>query len=214
MRRLLFAPLILLLLACGGTTRNGQPSPSPGGAAGQPSAAAGMSNLAAVAGGAASAGSPGGQSEGGGSHAAGAAGAEASTAGAAGQAGSPACTGLDCLAGAELLYVPDREWQRPAAGGGMSELDEADYEPLLGPTWRAKFSSDALTVDLTPSAGGDTVHGTRDPKRAAGAWFELQLFAGGRFLVTPSSSELRAEHTIYGSGMPILSSTRGLLESP
>jgi len=96
----------------------------------------------------------------------------------------------------------------------MVELQEADYTPLLGPTWRAKFSSDALALDLTPTAGGDAVHGTRDTKRTDSAWFELELFAGGRFVVQASSSELQAEYTVYGSGTPIISSTRGLLESP
>ena len=94
------------------------------------------------------------------------------------------------------------------------ELQEADYTPLQGPTWRAKFSIDALGVDLTPTAGGDTVHGTRDTKRADSAWFGLELFAGGRFVVQASSRELRAEYTIYGSGSPIISSTRGSLQSP
>ena len=94
------------------------------------------------------------------------------------------------------------------------ELSEADYQPLSGPSWLAKFSADALAVDLTPVAGGATVHGTRDQTREGRAWFELVLFAGGRFVVQASSSELHAEYTNYGSGMPIIGSTRGLLLAP
>lgn len=200
----------MLLVACGGSAaRNTKPAPSVGGAAGEPSGAAGSSNLAGAGEGGAA-----GVSAGGASGVPGTAGAEANDAGAGGEAGSPACAGLECLAGAELIYVPDREWQRPAAGNPMAELQEADYTPLLGPTWRAKFSSDALALDLTPTAGGDTVHGTRDAKRQDRAWFELALFAGGRFVVQASSNELQAEYTTYGSGSPIIGSTRGLLKSP
>lgn len=185
-----------------------------GGAAGEPSAAAGAVNALPDEGGAGGTNSGvGGAGGGADAGAAGAAGAEASAAGAGGQ---PACVGLDCLAGADLLYVPDRAWQRPtgAPNDTNAQLSEADYTPLAGPTWRAKFSSDARALDLTPSAGGDTVHGTRDPQRQDQAWFELSLFAGGRFLVQASANELQAEYTTYGSGMPIVSSTRGRLESP
>jgi hypothetical protein len=94
------------------------------------------------------------------------------------------------------------------------ELSEADYKAVSGPTWLAVFSSDALEVDLTPSAGGAPVHGTRDQKRKDRAWFELTLFAGGRFVVQASGAELGAEYTTYGSGNPIIGSTRGLLQAP
>lgn len=119
------------------------------------------------------------------------------------------------MAGAELVYVPDRKWQRPDGPASMTEeLSEADYQPLLGPSWLARFSSDALSVELTPVAGGATVHGSRDPAREGRAWYELVLFAGGRFVVEASSGELHAEYTNYGSGMPIIGSTRGLLLAP
>jgi hypothetical protein len=201
--------LVVLLVACGGSAaRSSKPSPSASGAAGDVASVAGSPNLPASAGGAA------GTSAGGAGGVLALAGAEASDAGAGGQPTAPACLGLDCLANAELLYLPDREWQRTAAASGTGELLEADYTPVLGPTWHAKFSSNALAVDLTPTAGGDTVHGTRDAKRTDRAWFELSLFAGGRFVVQASSGELQAEYTIYGSGAPIVSSTRGLVQNP
>jgi hypothetical protein len=210
--------LALLLVACGGTSaRAPKRSPGAGGAAGEPSAAAGAVNALPAEGGAGGAGlGVGGAVGGADAGAAGTPGAEAGAAGAAGAGGQPACVGLDCLAGAELLYVPDRAWQRPTAAPNntSAELSETDYTPLAGPTWLAKFSSDAQALDLTPSAGGDTIHGTRDPQRQDQAWFELSLFAGGRFLVWASANELHAEYTSYGSGMPIVSSTRGLLETP
>jgi hypothetical protein len=202
-------------MACGGTASHAPKSaPEVGGAAGEPSGAAGTAPSAAAAGGSGN----GGVGGAGGAEAevageAGAAGVEAGAAGAAGQPSS--CVGLECLAGAELIYVPDRAWQRPAGAVNMSsELAEADYQPLLGPTLRAKFSSDAQSLDLTPTAGGDTVHGTRDATRTDRAWFDLTLFAGGRFVVQVNANELQAEYTAYGSGTPIVSSTRGLLENP
>jgi hypothetical protein len=204
-------PAVLVVVACGGTAaRTPKNSPDLGGAAGEPSGAAGAAPSAAAGG--AGSGGAGGAAGGAEPEIPGAAGTDAGAAGAAGAAGEPSCVGLECLAGAELIYVPDRTWQRPAAAGNMSnELAEADYQPLLGPTFRAKFSSDAQSLDLTPTAGGDTVHGTRDATKANRAWFELTLFAGGRFVVQVSANELQAEYTAYGSGMPIVSSTRGLL---
>jgi len=200
-------------MACGGTASHAPKSaPEVGGAAGEPSGAAGTAPSAAGGSGNGGVGGAGGAE----AEVAGAGGVEAGAAGAAGAAGQPSsCVGLECLAGAELIYVPDREWHRPAGAVNMnSELAEADYQPLLGPTFRAKFSSDAQSLDLTPTAGGDTVHGTRDATRTDRAWFELVLFAGGRFVVQASANELHAEYTAYGSGMPIVSSTRGLLENP
>ena len=75
------------------------------------------------------------------------------------------------------------------------------------------FSDDAQAVSLTPVAGGDTVGGTRKTPTADQARFELALFAGGRLVVKPGESAFQAEYTVYGSGAPILSSTRGELHS-
>lgn len=202
----------LAVVACGGKAAHNLERP--------PDGSAGASNVAgsANAAGSSSAGLGGeGGAAGSGLEnlggAAGAAGAGLSEAGAAGQASL--CVGLECLAGAELLYVPDRQWQRPTVPVDTTEeLSEADYQAFSGPAWLAKFSTDALSVDLTPVAGGTAVHGTRDQTRAGRAWFDLTLFAGGRFVVRATSGELHAEYTTYGSGMPIISSTRGLLEEP
>jgi hypothetical protein len=39
----------------------------------------------------------------------------------------------------------------------------------------------------------------------------VSLFAGGEFIVWPDSVPVRAEYTVYGSGMPVLESERGVL---
>jgi len=213
----------LWLLACGGNAaRSAQPSPATAGTAGASVSVAGSGAAPVEAEGGAGGVSAGGVSAGGvsaggvsaGGVSAGEDGGVPGSAGAGGELALPGCVGLACLAGAELLYVPDREWQSTGSTSQAGELAEADYQPLLGPTWRATFSADAQAVDLTPSAGGATVHGTRTQKDQDRAFFELELFAGGRFWVTASASELHAEYTAYGAGAPIASSTRGLLVEP
>ena len=200
--------MALWLLACGGNAaRSAQPSPATAGTAGASVSVAGSGAAPVEAEGGAGGVSAGGVS-------AGEDGGVPGSAGAGGELALPGCVGLACLAGAELLYVPDREWQSTGSTSQAGELAEADYQPLLGPTWRATFSADAQAVDLTPSAGGATVHGTRTQKDQDRAFFELELFAGGRFWVTASASELHAEYTAYGAGAPIASSTRGLLVEP
>lgn len=135
-----------------------------------------------------------------------------------GQAPDGTCAELSCLAGAALLYQPTREWQRPpGAPRFMVELSETDYRPRVGPTVMLKFSEDAQYVQLVPIAkgvpieGGEVVGGTRDPKFLDRAYFDLSLVAGGRFEIKVRAGKLEAEYTIYGSGVPVISSTRGVL---
>ncbi len=132
---------------------------------------------------------------------------------AGGEPGARSCVGLDCLAGAELTYEPTQTWHAPPGRfDAAGELAEADYTPMPGATIALKFSDDATQLQLTPTAGGATVTGTRNLARTDRAWYELQLFAGGRFVVQVGANQFTAEHTIYGSGRPILSSTRGVLK--
>ncbi|HET7545892.1 MAG TPA: hypothetical protein VFK05_38755 [Polyangiaceae bacterium] len=212
---------LFLVAACGGSASfAGHGSPNVGGSAGKTnsdaagSSAGGSVNVGTAGAAPASASGTGGeigvagtQSEAGASG--GAAAGDGGDAGAAGQDSS--CTSLDCLAGAKLVYWPDREWQRSSTSQPGFELSEADYTPKMGSAWDVKFSSDARQVVLTPRAGGDPVQGERDPQRTDRAWFDLALFAGGRFVVQVGPPWFQAEYTAYGSGQPIVSSTRGAL---
>ena len=236
MRRLplVWLALSVLLAACGKSTGNAPNGlPHAGGAGGEPDNAAGMPEggvsagsggrvaaAGASAGGVAgaSAGGVAGASAGGvaGASTGGAEGAEGGAAGAAGLAGSGPCLELSCLAGGQFVYVPTRQWQSSATPAGKPdavELSEADYAPLLGPRYNVTFSGDAQHVEVTPSAGGDTVQGTRRTPPVDQARFELELFAGGRFVVQLGNAAWQAEYTVYGSGRPIVSSTRGELQS-
>ena len=209
MRRLLLVWVALsVIAACGKSTANAPSGlPHAGGAGGEPGNAAGMPDggvIGAAGGPVAAAGASSGGAEGG-------------EAGAAGLAGSAPCLELSCLLGAQFVYVPNRQWTRPSTNPSgpptSSELSESDYQPLLGPRYDVTFSNDAQQVELTPSAGGDTVKGSRQTPPSDRAMFELTLFAGGRFVVQAGASAFQAEYTVYGSGTPIVSSTRGELQS-
>jgi len=178
----------------GGTTAGGAPASagSPaggGGSAGALSAGSGGSAAALGEGGAAGAGE---------------------AAGAGGQS-LPGCRQLECLAGAEWVYWPDREWQRSTANPASTELLEADYQPKMASPWDVQISSDGQQILLTARAGGNAVQGLRDAQRTDRAWFDLMLAIGGRFVVQVGAPNFQAEYTAYGSGVPIVSSTRGAL---
>ena len=199
--------LALLLVACGGSARSGDhglPSSAagmdgtggdaPNSVGGQPNGDAGEPSLGATGG--------GGEPSSGGS--------EPASAGAGGE--STRCVGLDCLAGAHLIYQPTRSWHAPTGAiSTTGELSEADYTPMQGQPIALTFSDDALAVELQPTAGGALVLGERNPTHTDRAWYELDLFARGRFVVQMADGQFVAEHTVYGSGTPIVTSTRGTL---
>lgn len=58
----------------------------------------------------------------------------------------------------------------------------------------------------------EITNGTRDPEHTDRAWYALESFAGGRFVIRATADGLRGEHTIYGSGNPIVESTVGYVE--
>jgi len=84
---------------------------------------------------------------------------------------------------------------------------------MVGQPIALTVSDDATAIQLEPTAGGATVLGGRNTAYTNRAWYDLELFAGGRFVVQVADGELVAEHTIYGSGSPIVSSTRGTLKN-
>jgi hypothetical protein len=48
--------------------------------------------------------------------------------------------------------------------------------------------------------------GERNPPHTDQAWYQLDLFAGGRFEVQLADGQFVTEHTVYGSGRPIVTS--------
>jgi hypothetical protein len=126
----------------------------------------------------------------------------------------------DCLCGAqaggfgdgEWILKVDRRWNGTPGGVQFptDPLDEADYLPVDdGATVRVVVSKggDAVSVGDTPLKGARTTDADGTLRYDLGAG----TFAGGRFVVWSGASSLQAELTIYGSGVPIVSSERGPL---
>jgi hypothetical protein len=109
-------------------------------------------------------------------------------------------------------FEADRTWH--SQGSGVTRpsdpLDESDYQPLTPTTvYRVVLSGAGTTVTI----GTAPYAGTRTATSWDAVTFELSTgtFAGGRFAVWPGQTSLQAELTIYGSGVPIVSSERGTL---
>ncbi len=120
---------------------------------------------------------------------------------------------LDDWSGGSFVFVVDRAWQNPGAGGPgfpHDELDEEDYVPVEdGPRHDVVVSEDGARVEL----GETPMVGERHEAGASRIAYNLSegLFAGGRFVVWEVEAGLEAELTIYGSGVPIVSSERGAI---
>jgi hypothetical protein len=214
MRASRILPVLLVIAACGGSAQHhddrhaaGAPN-SDGGAHGNvTTGGAAAAGVGAISGDAAG---PGTELPAGGGGAAGTS-AGAPNAGAGGDGGDDACLALSCLGNRTFVYEPNRNWKNPGNASGKGELNEADYKPFVGESLIVEISSDSNLVTLTPVAGGTAEVGARDTNIATAAWYELGGFAGGRFIIQPGKSALQGEHTQYGSGVPIVSSTRGEL---
>lgn len=73
------------------------------------------------------------------------------------------------------------------------------------------FSDDGTEVSIEPGP----VKGVKIKDNGVCKFYELTdgLFAGGRLLIWIDNDEFEAEFTVYGSGVPIIRSERGKLES-
>jgi hypothetical protein len=199
---------LALLPACGKSTRGapvdvGAVTAGAAGEAGQE-----------MSGGAAQAGTTG-EPPGVGSATGGASQGCAALVGGAGGEATSHCVDLLCLAGVDLVYQPTAVWQ-PRSLEGMPdsiELDSAEYvkKPNLASV-SLHFSADGSELELTPVFSSQRTNGTRDPGHTDRTWYALESFAGGRFVIRATADGLRGEHTVYGSGNPIVESTVGYIE--
>lgn len=90
----------------------------------------------------------------------------------------------------------------------MDDLQESDYIKINEDIqYDVVFSEDGQTVTIEPGSisGQETNDGSESIK------FNLDVFAGGRFVVWINNGSFEAELTIYGSGVPIVKSERGYL---
>jgi hypothetical protein len=89
-------------------------------------------------------------------------------------------------------------------------MSEEDYEPVAdGQVLTVVVSDDASKVAI----GTQPVEGSRNSTAVEGIQYDLDegTFAGGRLVIWEVGGGLQSELTIYGSGVPIVSSERGPL---
>jgi hypothetical protein len=117
------------------------------------------------------------------------------------------------LHGKALTYWVTTEWRRSDGGSPSLIPAEQDYVTV---TPYAKdvvvFSADGSTLQLAAVQDGSApVTGTRT-STDQGKWtYRLAYFAGGELVVWSSGATIYASETQYGSGLPVIGSTRGEL---
>lgn len=116
------------------------------------------------------------------------------------------------LNGREFILKIDRLALGPDVRYPDDVLQEDDYT-LTDEDIRHEvtFSEDGMEITIEPGP----VKGIRTKDDEGSLYFQLGegLFAGGRFVIWIDSRDFEAELTIYGSGIPVVRSERGLLES-
>lgn len=86
---------------------------------------------------------------------------------------------------------------------GYQAVDPTDrYEVVISQV----LDHVTITPETEPAIESTLAKGT-----AGTLSYDLDAFAGGRFLIWTLGSGLQAELTLYGSGVPIVSSERGEL---
>jgi hypothetical protein len=122
---------------------------------------------------------------------------------------------LSAVMGMSFVYWENRVWQ---AGGVMTmPLAESSYQSVAQTAlYTANFSIDATMLTLTSvSSGGPSYVGTLVPSSSLQRpQWDLKAFAGGTFTVWAAGTQLNADVTIFGSGVPVVSSNRGVLLPP
>jgi hypothetical protein len=119
--------------------------------------------------------------------------------------------------------IEDGNWDLKIDRAGRSEdpeeaftfLPETYYHATEGgPTYHVVISLGGAQASIEGELADDThfvVKGKRTSTADGHLWYELDGFAGGRFVVWSTAEGLEGELTWYGSGMPILFSHRGRL---
>jgi len=108
-----------------------------------------------------------------------------------------------------VLYVT-RVSDHPRVQYPRDSLTEDQYRPdSSGRSYDVRFSAEGEQVHIQQ----DSIEGIKVSETVHAKTYELTrgLFAGGRFVVMRQALPVEAEFTIYGSGVPIISSERGPL---
>lgn len=115
------------------------------------------------------------------------------------------------LNGNIYLLTVNKIAKQPKVSSPMDELKESDYNVTTeGKVYAVSFGVNGSQVTLEPG----TIRGEKTTSiDKTIRYYNLTsgVFAGGRFEVRSKSSGMEGELTIYGSGLPIISSERGSL---
>jgi hypothetical protein len=118
--------------------------------------------------------------------------------------------------GSWVLQI-DRAWSgHRGLRTPSAQLPEANYHPLPnGPSYPIVVSDGGSRVEIGETRRSAVHHPVKGSRSSSGEpiVYDLQdgTFAGGRLAVWSSKQGLQAELTIYGSGVPIISSERGVI---
>jgi hypothetical protein len=129
------------------------------------------------------------------------------------------CVDLSCLeAGRSYGYRPTREATPPIEqpDSPVAMLPESAYEAIdSAATHSVAFSAGLREAELVSLKDGQRLRGTLRERSGDRIAYALDAFAGGEFVVWPSASQadVEAEITLFGSGVPIVGSSRGVLEA-
>jgi hypothetical protein len=119
------------------------------------------------------------------------------------------------LAESTFTLTINRVAQNPEVQYPADSLKESDYTATDEEiNYEITFSEGGQNI-LIESLGNDSVSGERINSGETSKRYELNegLFAGGRFLIWIINGHFGAEYTVYGSGVPIIRSERGILSS-
>ena len=108
--------------------------------------------------------------------------------------------------------VVNRIANAPKVQYSSENIGRNQYEPIGElRTYSITFSKGYDEIFIDPGS----IHGHILENEDGDKEYELDrgTFAGGKFIVTENDDSLGAELTIYGSGVPIIKSERGFLES-
>lgn len=127
------------------------------------------------------------------------------------QGSSDELENIDQLNGNTYILKVDRVLQNPATDITQNDILSDDQYTAASDLieYQIQFSDNAVTISIEPvSITGKKVEHSKEAN-----YFELVdgVFAGGRLIIRNIGTQLDAEFTVYGSGLPIAKSERGIL---
>jgi hypothetical protein len=106
--------------------------------------------------------------------------------------------------------------QRPLDIGHPSDtLSAGNYAPdSSGRSYCVRFSAgqDTVVINGDLFTGIDSVTGVIDSTTLEYRAYYIETMTGGRFIWWMNSDPMRAEYTLYGSGLPVIWSERGVIK--